>query len=173
MIDCTMRTEEAMARNQALEVQLENARAAATKAERRTDEVIKVLQKERKKHLAEVNKAYKDCQIAHGGPRRATRDTASRHDRVPAPVPVRASASARCMPSANGCCARVRRSRASSRWARPGACTSVIRHRPPNVRTRSACRKRKMRCSSSDAPRASRLRCCALPCYMAMAATAA
>src|SRR5438105_5178251 len=70
MIDCTMRTEEAMARNQALEVQLENARAAATKVEHRTDEVIKVLQKERKEHLAEVNKAYKDCQVAHGGPHR-------------------------------------------------------------------------------------------------------
>src|SRR6266540_5492761 len=41
MIDCTIRTEEAMARNRALEVQLENARAVATEAERRTDEVIK------------------------------------------------------------------------------------------------------------------------------------
>src|SRR5438105_8982793 len=35
MIDCTMRTEEAIARNQALEVQLENARAATNEAKRR------------------------------------------------------------------------------------------------------------------------------------------
>src|SRR6266508_1628483 len=69
MTDDAMRVEETTARNQALEVQLENARVAATEAERRTNEVIKVLQKERKEHLAEVNKIYKDCENAHGGPR--------------------------------------------------------------------------------------------------------
>src|SRR5438128_838218 len=69
MIDCTMRIEEAITRNQALEVQLENARATTNETERRTKEVIKVLQKERKEHLAEVNKAYRKCQDAHGGPR--------------------------------------------------------------------------------------------------------
>jgi len=69
MTDDAMRVGETTARNQALEVQLENARVAATEAERRTNEVIKVLQKERKEHLAEVNKIYKDCENAHGGPR--------------------------------------------------------------------------------------------------------
>ena len=61
IIDCTIRAEEAEAKSQALEVQLENARAATAEAERRTNEVVKVLQKERKEHLVEVNKACKKC----------------------------------------------------------------------------------------------------------------
>ena len=69
IIDCNIRAEEAEAKSQALEVQLENAQAATAEAERRTNEVVKVLQKERKEHLAEVNKVYKKCQNAHGGPR--------------------------------------------------------------------------------------------------------
>src|SRR6266498_5737927 len=69
MIDYTMRAEEAEAKSRALEIQLENAQATTAEAEHRTNEVIQVLQKERKKHLAEVNKVYKKCQNTHGGPR--------------------------------------------------------------------------------------------------------